>query len=83
MKITVLAHFNNSYWGCNQEKIFVFDKNAPTEVISNKIQDWGCGLAKTFAYLRFGFRNEYSVEEYNYYLKNLVHINWEIIDQED
>ena len=37
MKITVLAHFNNSYWGCNREKIFVFDKNAPTEVISNKI----------------------------------------------
>ena len=82
MKMIVLAHFDNSYWGCSQEEIFVFDKNTSTETISDEIWGWACGLAESFAYLHFGFGNKYSEEEYDFYLENLVHMDWEVIDYE-
>ena len=72
----VLAHCGNGYCGCDSEEIFFFEDGTAEAIINETVCDWARDNAESYAYVHFGWGEEYSDEDYEDYLENYVDFDW-------
>ena len=72
----VLAHCGNGYCGCDSEEVFFFEDGTAEAIINETVCDWACDNAESYAYVHFGWGEEYSDEDYEDYLENYVDFDW-------
>ena len=68
----VLAHCGNGYCGCDSEEVFFFEDGTAEAIINETVCDWARDNAESYAYVHFGWGEEYSDEDYEDYLENYV-----------
>jgi hypothetical protein len=64
----VRYHFHNGYCGCDQEEVMFYENDTPAREIDQDCQQWGLENADSYAYVHFGWDEEYTDEEYENYL---------------
>lgn len=79
----VLATCDNGYCGCGSEEAFFFEDGTKDCDINENIYAWACDNAESYAYVHFGWGEDYTDEEYEYYLENYVNFTWEIASYEE
>ena len=72
----VLAHCGNGYCGCDSEEVFFFEDGTAEAIIYETVCDWARDNAESYAYVHFGWGEEYSDEDYEDYLENYVDFDW-------
>lgn len=72
----VLAHCGNGYCGCDSEEVFFFEDGTSEAIINETVCDWARDNAESYAYVHFGWGEEYSDEDYEDYLENYVDFDW-------
>lgn len=72
----VLAHCGNGYCGCDSEEVFFFEDGTAEAIINETVCDWARDNAESYAYVHFGWGEEYSDEDYEDYLENYVDFDW-------
>lgn len=75
MKI-ILAQCGNGYCGCDSEDAFFFDNDTPDSIIDEEVVCWAQDNAESFAYVHFGWEEDYTDEAYEDYLENMVWWDW-------
>ena len=75
MKI-ILAKCDNGYCGCDCEDVFFYDNDTTETEIEEDLWEWAVDNAESYAYVHFGWDEEYSEEEYEEYLENHVNYTW-------
>lgn len=75
MKI-ILAKCDNGYCGCDCEDVFFYDNDIAETEIEEDLWVWAVDIAESYAYVHFGWDEEYSEEEYEEYLENHVNYTW-------
>ena len=82
-QIIVLANCGNGYCGCDSEEVFIYEAGVSEKDINEDVYDWAVENAESFAYIHFGWHEEYSDEEYEEYIENYVNMDWHIADYEE
>ena len=72
----ILAHCGNGYCGCDSEEVFFFEDGIAEAIINETVCDWARDNAESYAYVHFGWGEEYSDEDYEDYLENYVDFDW-------
>ena len=72
----ILAHCGNGYCGCDSEEVFFYEDGTSDKVINEDVCDWARDNAESYAYVHFGWGEEYSDEDYEDYLENFVDFDW-------
>lgn len=72
----ILAHCGNGYCGCDSEEVFFFEDGTAEAIINETVCDWARDNAESYAYVHFGWGEEYSDEDYEDYLENYVDFDW-------
>lgn len=75
MKI-ILARCGNGYCGCDSEDAFFFDEGTSEREIDEDVLAWARENAESYAYVHFGWGEEYTDEEYEFYIENYVDFDW-------
>lgn len=75
MKI-ILAKCDNGYCGCDCEDVFFYDNDTEDIEIEEDLWGWAIDNAESYAYVHFGWGEEYSEEDYEEYLENHVNYTW-------
>ena len=78
----VIAHCGNGYAGCDTEDLFVFDDDISDGIINDELWAWTCEHGESYAYVHFGWEEEYSEEEYDEYIENLYY-DWKVVSYEE
>ena len=79
----ILAHCGNGYCGCESEEVFFFDDSMTDIEIDEGILLWARENAESYAYVHFGWDEEYTEEEYDDYLENYVDFDWHVATYEE
>ena len=80
--LIVLATCGNGYCGCDAEEVFFYNEEDITvSDINEKIYTWARENGESFAYVHFGWGEEYTDEEYEDFLEEEV--AWEIYELPD
>lgn len=79
----IWAHCNNGHCGCDAEDLFVFSNLTDDKTITNEVYAWACDYADSYAYVHFGWGEEYTDEEYDEYLKEYMTFNWKDISYDE
>ena len=66
-------YFENGYSSCDQEEMVYYDNNTPKKEIDIDVDDWGRENAESYAYVHFGWDEEYTEDEFEEYLYDC---NW-------
>lgn len=82
-KMIVLATCGNGYCGCDDEEVFVFEEDVETSVIDEEVLAWAENNAESFAYVHFGWDEEYTDEEYEEYMSEYLTYDWREASYED
>ena len=82
MKI-ILAKCDNGYCGCECEDVFFYDNDTTDIEIEEDLLDWATDNAESYAYVHFGWGEEYSEEDYEEYLENHVNYDWHVVTYEE
>ena len=72
----VLAHCSNGYCGCDADEAFFFEEGTAERFINETVYDWARDNAESYAYVHFGWDEEYSDEDYEDYMENNVEFDW-------
>lgn len=72
----ILAHCGNGYCGCETEEVFFYDEGTAEAIINEDVWQWACENAESYAYVHFGWEEDYTDEEYEDYIENYVDFNW-------
>lgn len=72
----ILAHCGNGYCGCESEEAFFFEDGTAEAIINETVYDWARDNAESYAYVHFGWDEEYSDEDYEDYMENNVEFDW-------
>lgn len=72
----ILAHCGNGYCGCESEEVFFFEDGTAEAIINETVCDWARDNAESYAYVHFGWNEEYSDEDYEDYMENNVDFDW-------
>lgn len=72
----ILAHCGNGYCGCESEEVFFFEDGTAEAIINETVCDWARDNAESYAYVHFGWDEEYSDEDYEDYMENNVDFDW-------
>lgn len=78
----ILAHCGNGYCGCDAEDLFIFSNLTDDKIITDEIYAWACEHAESYAYVHFGWDEEYTEEDYDEYLEEYMTFNWKDISYE-
>ena len=81
--IIVLADCGNGYCGCDSEEAFFFEDGTKDFDINEDVYAWACDNAESYAYVHFGWGEDYTDEDYEYYLENYVNFTWKIVSYEE
>ena len=68
----ILACCGNGYCGCDSEDVFFYEDGTAENIINEDVNQWACENAESYAYVHFGWGEDYSDEDY---LDN--HVNWD------
>ena len=79
----ILANCGNGYCGCGSEEVFFFDDSMTDTEIDEDILYWARENAESYAYVHFGWDEEYTEEDYDDYLENYVDFDWHIATYEE
>lgn len=71
----ILACCGNGYCGCDSEEVFFYEDGTAENIINEDVYQWACENAESYAYVHFGWGEDYSDEDYQDYLDN--HVNWD------
>ena len=63
MKI-IYATCGNGYCGCDSEEVFFFEDGTKDLDIDEDVYAWACDNAESFAYVHFGWCEDYTDEDY-------------------
>ena len=72
----ILAKCGNGYVGCESEETFFFDNDVSDAFIDEEILCWARENTESFAYVHFGWDEEYTDEDYEDYLENYTQYDW-------
>lgn len=75
----ILAHCGNGYVGCDAEDLFIYDNLTDDKIITDEVYAWACDHAESYAYVHFGWDEEYTDEDYDEYLEEYMTLNWQDI----
>lgn len=79
----ILATCGNGYCGCDAEEVFFHEEGFTEREIDSEVYAWARENAESFAYVHFGWDEEYSEEDYEDYLENWVTFDWRIVTYEE
>lgn len=72
----ILAKCGNGYTGCDSEEVFFYEDGTSEKIINEDVWNWACENAESFAYVHFGWAEEYTDEEYDEYINEYVDFEW-------
>lgn len=72
----ILARCGNGYCGCDAEEVFFYEDGTAEGFINGEIWQWAADNAESYAYVHFGWGEEYTDEDYEYYMENYVEFDW-------
>lgn len=72
----ILARCGNGYCGCDNEEAFFYDEGTSDKEINEEVLEWALDNAESYAYVHFGWGEEYTEEEYDFYIENYVDYDW-------
>ena len=78
----ILARCSNGYCGCDSEDVFFYKDDTPEHIIDEDLICWAEENAESYAYVHFGWDEEYTDEEYEDYLENYVSYDWYVATYE-
>ena len=81
--IIVLASCGNGYCGCDSEEAFFFEDGTKDRDIDEDVYAWACDNAESYAYVHFGWGEDYTDEDYEDYLDNYVSFAWKVASYEE
>ena len=61
----ILATCGNGYAGCDAEEVFFYDEGTAEAIINEDVWQWACENAESYAYVHFGWEEEYTDEKCN------------------
>lgn len=75
--LIILATCGNGYCGCDAEDAFFYDEeDINVSDINEEIHTWALENGESFAYVHFGWDEEYTDEEYEDYCENYISYDW-------
>ena len=78
----VIAYCGNGYCGCDSEEVFFYEEGTSDREIDEDVDTWARENGESFAYVHFGWEEEYSDEDYEEYMENNVTFNWDRVTRE-
>ena len=72
----ILATCGNGYAGCDAEEVFFYEDGTAENIINEDVWQWACENGESYAYVHFGWDEDYTDEDYDNYIENYVEFNW-------
>ena len=66
----ILATCGNGYAGCDAEEVFFYDEGTAEAIINEDVWQWACDNGESYAYVHFGWDEDYTDEDYDNYIEN-------------
>lgn len=78
----ILITGGNGYCGCDFEDVLFYWDNVDENTLNEDAWAMAEDNAQTYSHVRFGWGEDYDDEEWEDYIENYVHCNWEEITRE-